>query len=201
MTTRMKTRGTRAVPTIRAVLEAAVSAGNVVRLFVPDQVRPRVIDGVPKAIIGGRDGRERVIVAVDTATECVEVRLPVDRIARAEWLDATGTTDGERSAGVVPELREHPGPLDPTHSGRQPTRARGTPTRNLEPTHSGQQRAKPGRPPRQVETARAGRPARPLEHPTEPEMPAIPASAAAGRARPGRVARETQPEIRKPTPR
>ncbi len=197
----MTTRRTRPALTIRAILVAALSEGNTVRMFVPEHARPRVIDGVPKSILEGRDGRERVVIAVEASSEHVEIRLLVDRIARVEWLDTNGATNEERSAGEVPEpspVETRPRPVDPTHSGR---RGRGTTARNLEPTHSGRQTAKPGRP-RQPETARSGRaPAKPTEHPTEPEMPVVPASVAAGRARPATAAPDTRPEIRKPTPR
>jgi hypothetical protein len=93
-----------ALEATRAVIRGAVAEHGVLRLHVPDPLgdsgRMRIIEGVAREVVTGKDGRERVVVAVETATEPVEIRLLVDRVERAERLQAL-TPAGE-SVPVAP---------------------------------------------------------------------------------------------------
>lgn len=180
----MKTEGSRDPSTIRDVIHAVVAAHGVLRLYVSeahDVRRPRVIEGVPKSFLPGRDGRDRLVIAVQSASEPVEIRLLVDRIARAERIDEEGHADPKCSAGEL--IAE---PTLPTESARHP-------------------RAMPGRP--QHATTKPGRlapealrPKAPASMPVRREAPPVERSGPelTHRGRGPQPNAPTVPDLRKP---
>jgi hypothetical protein len=146
-------------PSLVDIIRAAIEASALCRLYVieRDAKFPRIVEGVPRSIVAARDGRERVVVGIDTAMEHSEVRVPLDRVVRAEQLDAQHNIVAGRAAGEVPVERPAPAVSGPQQ-------------RRVDDAH----RAKT------VPRVRAGKPverdteplaAQPDEHPTQPAMP------------------------------
>lgn len=141
---RMKTDRSRNSTTIRDVLQALLASRGVLRIYVsePEARRPRVIEGVLRSLLPGRDGRDRVIIAVQSASEHVEIRMLVDRIARVEKIDDDGRVDPKCSAGEIPEEAQaavesarmaRAAPGKPQHKTTKPARMTTTPSRAKSP--------------------------------------------------------------------
>lgn len=149
--TRMKSKDSSETPSVPSVVMKAITDGAIVRAYVLDQDAkfPRIIEGVPRSIAAGRDGRQRIVVAIDTATEHSEVRVPIDRVVRIEALDPEGNTHPSRTAGEMPKERP------PTVSAE---RMRvDTPAARVRKPNAAER-----------ETPPSGRPARPIDHETQP---------------------------------
>jgi hypothetical protein len=96
--------------TLADVVRSAITERALCRLYVleKDAKFPRIVEGVPRSIVAARDGRERVVIGIDTSMEHSEVRVPLDRVVRAEQLDAQHNVVPERVAGEVPHDRPPP---------------------------------------------------------------------------------------------
>jgi hypothetical protein len=59
----------------------------------------RWLDATPIALVTGRDGRERVVLELAVGADGAETRVPLDRVTRAERLNATAP--GQLDADTV----------------------------------------------------------------------------------------------------
>jgi hypothetical protein len=171
------------VGTIADIVRNAITARALCRLYVleKDAKFPRIVEGVPRSIVAARDGRERVVLAIDTAMEHSEVRVPLDRVVRAEQLDAQHNAIGDRSAGDVPHDRPAP-----AFSAPQQRRVEGP------------ERAKSPAPSRKATVPRA-RAAKPVDRDTEPmTQPEVLAQAVRQASGEADDRRPTQPAMPRP---